>query len=244
MFSEPLSKAKPENPAGGALGAEPALHSEVTGEGVPVVYTHGWLNTGEIWAGAVAELHGAVRSVTWDLRGHGRSEAAAPGLYTREHALADLGRILDIAGRPAILVGHSLGGYLSLAQAILRPQDVAGLVLVAAGPGFRSPASREQWNDSVRVMAAEAENLPEGMEEISMHVDSMVMDRMSEITAPAYTIVGERDERFQASADVFDKHLDVKQRVQVAGAGHMVHAKQPASVADGVRFMADLVSAG
>ncbi len=241
---ETSSNPEPHNLDEGAVDIEPALYSERRGDGVPVVYTHGWLNTGEIWSGVVAELDDAVRSVTWDMRGHGRSEAAAPGLYTRDHALADLGRILDIAGRPAVLVGHSLGGYLSLAQAILRPQDVAGLVLVAAGPGFRSPDSREQWNDSVRVMAAKAENLPPGMEEISMHVDSMVMDRMGEISAPAYTIVGERDKRFQASADVFDKHLDVKRRVQVEGAGHMVHAKQPASVADGVRFMADLASAG
>ncbi|MGI9596953.1 MAG: alpha/beta fold hydrolase, partial [Acidimicrobiales bacterium] len=179
---------------------------------------------------------------TWDMRGHGRSEPAAPGLYTRGHALSDLERILDEAGRPAILVGHSLGGYLSLAQAILSPDDVAGLVLVAAGPGFRSPESREQWNDSVRSMAAEAENLPEGMEEISMHVDAMVMDRMSEITAPAYTLVGERDKRFQASADVFDKHLDVLKRVQVADAGHMVHAKQPGPVAEAIRYMVDVVS--
>lgn len=221
---------------------EPSLHHDVVGDGVPVVYTHGWLNTGDVWSGVVDALAGSVRSVTWDMRGHGRSEAAAPGLYTRDHALSDLGRILDVAGRPAILVGHSLGGYLSLAQAILRPDDVAALVLVAAGPGFRSPDSREQWNDSVRLMAAKAENLPEGMEEISMHVDSMVMDRLSEITAPAYTVVGERDKRFQASADVFDKYLDVKQRVQVPDAGHMVHAKQPVPVADAVRYMAELVS--
>ncbi len=227
---------------GSMSGSEPKLHYDLAGAGVPVVFTHGWLNTGSVWSGVVDHLDGAVRSITWDLRGHGQSEAAAPGDYSRDHALSDLARILDVVGRPAILVGHSLGGYLSLAQAVLSPADVAGLVLVAAGPGFRSPESREQWNESVRSMAADAENLPEGMEHISMHVDSLVMDRMSEITAPAYTLVGERDKRFQASADVFDKYLDVRQRVQVPDAGHMIHAKQPAPVAAGVRYMADLVS--
>lgn len=227
---------------------EPELFHQLAGAdaaGPPVLFTHGWLNTGEIWSGVVDELDGAARTLSWDMRAHGRSQAP-PGRYSRQDSLSDIGRMLDVVGRPAILVGHSLGGYLSLAHAILSPADVAGLVLVAAGPGFRSPGPREQWNDSVRTMALKArergDELPTGMEELSMHVDSMVMDRMGEITVPVYTVVGERDERFQASADVFDKNLDVKRRVQVPDAGHMVHVKKPGPVADAIRFMVDLVS--
>lgn len=222
---------------------EPKLAHTVTGDGVPVLFTNGWLNTEEVWAGVVAELDGAVRTLTWDKRGHGNSDAAAPGLYSRDHALSDLNRMLDVVGRPAILVGHSLGGYLSLAKAILNPDDVAALVLVAAGPGFRNPESREQWNESVRKLAAKSD-IPEGMEEISMHTDSMVMDRMGEITVPVFTVIGERDKRFLASADVFDKNLDVKRRTQVPDAGHMVHIKQPGPVADAIRSAAGLMAGG
>jgi len=68
-----------------------------------------------------------------------------------------------------------------------------------------------------------------------MHVDAVVMDRLSEITAPAAVIVGERDKRFQASADVFDKYLNVTSRTQVEGAGHMVHLKAAPAVADALR---------
>lgn len=217
------------------------LHYEIVGGGVPVVFTHGWLNTGEVWSGVVEELDGSVRSATWDLRGHGRSQAAPPGEYGREFALADLRRVLDAVGRPAILVGHSLGGYLSLAQAILQPGSVSGLVLVAAGPGFRSEESRDRWNASIGPMAAKAD-IPEGQEEITMHVDSLVMDRLATIEVPVMTVIGERDERFLASADVFDKHLDVRERIVVPEAGHMVHVKQPAMVAGAVRALADLVN--
>lgn len=218
------------------------LHHDIAGAGVPVVFTHGWLNTGEVWSGVVAELGGAVRSLTWDLRGHGRSGVAPPGHYGRDHALADLSRMVEAAGRPAVLVGHSLGGYLSLAQAILSPDDVAGLVLVAAGPGFRSDDSREQWNANVREMAAARDDVPEGQVEITEHVDALVIDRLGEIAVPVITLVGERDKRFLASADVFDKHLDVRERVTVPGAGHMLHAKQPDVVARAVRTMSGLVA--
>jgi pimeloyl-ACP methyl ester carboxylesterase len=218
------------------------VHNDAAGKGTPVVFTAGWRNTGEVWAPAVAALDGSVRSLTWDLRGHGRSDVAPPGHYGREYALSDLERMIDVAGSPAVLVGHSLGGYLSLAEAILSPERVAGLVLVAAGPGFRSRDSLEQWNDSVRAMAAKADDVPEGMEEISMHVDSLVIDRLGEIGVPAIVIVGERDKRFLASADVFAKHLDVRERIIVPDAGHMVHAKHGEVVADAVRLMAALIA--
>jgi pimeloyl-ACP methyl ester carboxylesterase len=162
---------------------EMRLHYEIGGGGTPVVFTSGWLNTADVWAGAVQELGGGVRSVTWDLRGHGGSEPAPPGQYGRRYALADLDRMVEVAGAPAVLVGHSLGGYLSLAYAIEQPARVSALVLVAAGPGFRSVENREQWNESVRVTASTKE-IPAGMEEITMHVDSMVIDRLGEITVP------------------------------------------------------------
>ncbi|MGI9614741.1 MAG: alpha/beta fold hydrolase [Acidimicrobiales bacterium] len=217
--------------------SELKIHYDIAGEGSPVVFTAGWRNLGEVWAPTVSSLGGTVRSVTWDLRGHGRSDAAPPGQYGRDYALADLDRMIDIAGSPAVLVGHSLGGYLSLAEAILSPERVAGLVLVAAGPGFRSRDSLDQWNESVRAMAEKADDVPEGMEEISMHVDSLVIDRLGEIGVPAIVIVGERDKRFLASADVFAKHLDVRDRIVVPDAGHMVHAKHGNVVADAVRSM-------
>jgi pimeloyl-ACP methyl ester carboxylesterase len=75
------------------------------------------------------------------------------------------------------------------------------------------------------------------MEVISMHVDAMVMDRLGEITVPVATVVGERDKQFVASADVFDKYLDVRRRTVVPDTGHMVHTKRPEVVAEAVRLL-------
>jgi pimeloyl-ACP methyl ester carboxylesterase len=75
------------------------------------------------------------------------------------------------------------------------------------------------------------------MEEITLHIDSMVIDRLSEITVPAVVVVGERDKRFRASADVFARYLDVRDQIVVPDAGHMVHVKHPSVVADAVRLV-------
>jgi pimeloyl-ACP methyl ester carboxylesterase len=210
-----------------------------TGEGPTVVFTHGWVDDRTVWDGVIAQLTDAsagatAHCVSWDLRGHGDSDAPPPGNYTREHALADMERIVTAAGTPCVLAGHSLGGYLSLAYALLHPDQVAGLILVAAGPGFRKDEAREQWNASVDASAAKLE-LPEGSEVISKHVDSWVIDHLGDITAPTLVIVGEHDKRFAASAAVFEKTLDVRSSVVVPDAGHSVHRKAPEPVAAAIR---------
>lgn len=222
----------------------PHLHVLDEGDGPAMLFVHGWLNDASVWSGVIADLATDHRCLAVDLRGHGASAATGPGSYGRDVVLGDLRRVLDDRDIPsAVLVGHSLGGYLALALAIEDPDRVDGLGLIAAGPGFRNPDSLEQWNDSVRSMAAERE-LPEGMEAISMHVDSMVLDRLGEITAPACVVVGERDRRFRSSADVFDRYLDVRHRAIVAGAGHMVHVKAPDAVAGALRSVFGPARAG
>ena len=214
----------------------------------PIVATHGWANDRSVWAPLVGELvgepTGGYQVVTWDLRGHGDSDAPPPGAYSRAHALADLAAVRDHAvgsdGGPAILMGHSLGGFLCLAHAVDHPDEVAGLVLVATGPGFRKAEAREQWNESVRESAVKI-GVPPGSEEISMHHDSYVIDHLAEVQVPVLVLLGERDKRFAASASLFERDLDVRESVVVPDQGHMVHVKAPSECAAAVRrFVAGL----
>ncbi len=211
------------------------LHVVDRGQGPTILFVHGWLNDASVWDGLIDALAPDFRCLALDLRGHGSSGAPGPGNYGRALVLDDLRRVLDERQvERAIIVGHSLGGYLALALAIEDPERVAGLGLIAAGPGFRNPESREQWNDSVR-MTAEDRSIPEGMEAISMHVDAMVMDRLGEIQAPACVVVGARDKRFLTSADVFERYLDVRERHVIDDMGHMVHVKAPDEIAAALR---------
>ena len=216
------------------------LAADIRGDGLNLVCTTGWANDRSVWNALANNLADDHRVTTWDLRGHGASDAPPPGFYERSDALGDIGAVREAAGRPAILLGHSLGGYLSLAYTLEHPNDVTALVLVAPGPGFRKVESREEWNDSVRA-AMESLDLPDGAAQLSLHFDSMVIDRLAEIQIPTLVVLGERDRRFSPSVTVFESYLDVHSTIVVPEMGHMVHAKAPEEVAIAVRaFTANL----
>jgi len=221
------------------------LHIEARGSGPAVVFTHGFGRTGDTWAPQVDALAADHHVVTWDLRGHGRSEVP-PGLYTRDDALADLATVVDAAmaesGGPALLVGHSLGGYFSLAYTLARPETVRGLALLSTGPGFRNPDSMAKYNRGVATMAAAA-GLAENVAHVGLHHDSMVIDRLAEITCPTLMICGVDDRpvyviRVRYLAD----RLADATLVEIEGAAHEPHVEKPDEVIAALRAHEDLLA--
>jgi len=83
-----------------------------------VIFTHGLCLTEAVWHYQKRDLAGAgFGIVTWDLPGHGHSEAIAPGELTQEMAIDALARVVEEYTDPsggAVLVGHSLGGLTTL----------------------------------------------------------------------------------------------------------------------------------
>ncbi len=72
----------------------------------------------------------------FDLRGHGRSEGKFES-FRVSAALDDLLAVLDmVAARPVILVGSSLGGWLAALAATMRPEQIAGMLLIAPAFNF------------------------------------------------------------------------------------------------------------
>ncbi len=98
---------------------------EKRGQGDPIVFLHGMGSSSETWAAQMAALEGRFTVVAFDLLGHGQSPVPKdPALYSRDGALADLDDVVATLGHKPVLVGHSLGGYLSLAYAATRPGSV------------------------------------------------------------------------------------------------------------------------
>jgi pimeloyl-ACP methyl ester carboxylesterase len=214
------------------------LHIEARGEGPAVVFTHGFGRTGDAWRALADALAADHHVITWDMRGHGRSPAPA-GLYTRADALADLGAVVDAAmaesGGPALLVGHSLGGYFSLAYTLGRPETVRGLALLSTGPGFRNPDSMAKYNRGVATMAAAA-GLADNVAGVAVHTDSMVIDRLAEITCPTVMICGAEDRPvYVAGCRYLAERLPDARLVEIPGAGHEPHVEQPGEVLTALR---------
>jgi pimeloyl-ACP methyl ester carboxylesterase len=199
-----------------------------------VVCSHGWGDTGDTWEHQVPVLAERARVVTWDLLGHGRSGAPEePEAYSRDIALAHLESL--VGDEPAVLIGHSFGGQLSLAFALAHPAQVLGLGLVGTGPGYRDPAGRATWNEGVEKRARQLEAAGDRARAqsirgfVTQH-DSVVMDAVPTIAAPAVVIVGAKDTQFLAAADWFEQKLPDATKVVVADAGHAVHRHQPGAV--------------
>ncbi|MCU1280956.1 MAG: putative hydrolase, partial [bacterium] len=110
------------------------------GKGPTVVLAHGYLDDHGGWDEVVPLLVAAGRRIVrFDQRGHGRSNIGADGLSPRAMA-GDYRAVLEhFDVNDGVLVGHSMGGFLSIVFSILHA-DVAtarlrGLVLVGAHAG-------------------------------------------------------------------------------------------------------------
>jgi len=100
-----------------------------TGEGLPVVFLHGYCETSDIWTGVQNQLSRKFRVITVDLPGFGGSP-----LLTYEFSLDDVAieikNFLDSIGlKRFVLIGHSMGGYIALAFSRLFEDRLLGLGL-------------------------------------------------------------------------------------------------------------------
>jgi pimeloyl-ACP methyl ester carboxylesterase len=120
------------------------------GEGTPVVLLHGLTATHRyVVMGSKALERSGHDVLTYDARGHGRSDPApGPDAYTYADLAADLVAVLDEAGfERAVLAGASMGAHTALRVAIEHPERVAGLVVItpAYDPGAW-PGDLERWD--------------------------------------------------------------------------------------------------
>jgi 3-oxoadipate enol-lactonase len=107
------------------------LYFKETGEGAPMVLVHGFPLDHTIWDPVVPLLEPHARLILPDLRGHGRSPAPG-GVYDMRTMADDLLSLIDALQIERVtLIGHSMGGYVSLAFCTCISQP-------AGRPRFRS----------------------------------------------------------------------------------------------------------
>lgn len=105
----------------------------IAGEGPPVVFVHGMLNSSSHWQTVALDLIAEYTVIAPDLIGHGDS-AAPRGDYSLGAHAASIRDLLSALGvERASIVGHSLGGGVAMQFFYQFPGRVERLVLVSSG---------------------------------------------------------------------------------------------------------------
>ena len=127
------------------------LAGEALGDGPPIVLLHGITATRRyVVHGSKALARAGYRQLTYDARGHGRSDPAPIGAsYSYPDLVADVVAVAEaqVGEPPFVLGGHSMGAHTAVAYALERPGRVAGLVVI--GPvymGFIDPETLASWD--------------------------------------------------------------------------------------------------
>jgi pimeloyl-ACP methyl ester carboxylesterase len=123
------------------------------GEGLPLVFIHGFPLSRGAWSRQVAAFQAKYRVIAPDLRGFGESGASSGPVFMSRYAEDIHALLLHLGTGPVILAGHSMGGYVAMAFAKAFPDLVRGLVLVGTKAGGDAPevaAARRTTAEKVR----------------------------------------------------------------------------------------------
>ncbi len=123
------------------------LHYWVGGQaGRPLVaFMHGATMDHRMFNAQVEALAPHYRVLTWDARGHGKSQPIGAG-FSLERCAADMLAILDAEGVDrAVLCGQSLGGYIAQHIYRLAPGRVQALILIGTTPIAKAYSRLEVW---------------------------------------------------------------------------------------------------
>lgn len=143
-----------------AVGPEPTLRGEATGEGPPVVLCHGITATRrQVLHGSKALPRAGYEAIVYDARGHGESEPAPVGEgYGYPRLVEDLERIVaeQVGEGQFLLGGHSMGAHTAVAYALRHPERLAGLAVI--GPvyaGTIEAESLDYWDGLAAALEAD-----------------------------------------------------------------------------------------
>ena len=232
------------------------IYYEVHGSGPPLLLTHGYSVTSEMWKGQVEALSKTHTLVLWDLRGHGRSDYPEDdAAYGEAETIGDMAALLDHVGaKRAVVGGLSLGGYMSLAFYRAHPERVSALLIIDTGPGFKKDEAREAWNKRARETAArfdreglaalssasrtanhrDASGLARAARGMLAQRDARVIEVLPEIKVPSLVVVGADDTPFIAASDYMAAKIPGAKKAVIPAAGHMSNIDQPQAFAEAV----------
>ena len=228
-----------------------ALRVASDGRGPPdFVCLHGLVDSLAIWERLAPGLGARGRVVRIDQRGHGGSEAP-PGPYQREDLAADVVAVLDaLEVERAVLVGHSMGGIISMTTALANPGRVAGLVLL--GTASQCTERVADWYERIAVAGEtdgndglvraiygknsrrRIEGDAQGIAWVTRTLKSLHGDpltpKLATIACPALLLVGSEDPMGPKASEIIAQALPDAALHVLPGLGHWTHVEAPDAV--------------
>lgn len=110
------------------------IHYETYGRGRPVLLLHGWLGSWMLWRHTIEDLGKDFRTYALDFWGFGESDSAkGPPSFTVDNFVDMVAQFMDKLGiAKAPLIGHSMGGTVSLGTAIRYPEKIVKVAVIGA----------------------------------------------------------------------------------------------------------------
>jgi esterase len=117
----------------------------------PIVLVHGSRLHAHVWDDFSRRFRDRYHVIAVDQRGHGDSAWCAPAEYQLEALYRDLRSVVEARGlERCTLIGHSLGGRVSMLYASRHPAEIERLVLVDITPGRASTPAAPQRGDGAQ----------------------------------------------------------------------------------------------
>ncbi|MBT1702689.1 alpha/beta fold hydrolase [Chryseosolibacter indicus] len=167
-----------------------SLHFIERGSGHPVILIHGFPLNQQIWDNFATSLSSSFRVFTIDLPGFGNSPALNNDFSIEDVASTLLTWIKEVNIKNAVLVGHSLGGYVALAMVEQEPTLFSGLVLFHSTAFADSEEKKQNRNKSLEFIEKNG---------VQAFTSNFIAPLFADNTNSAIALV--KDISIQASAD-------------------------------------------
>jgi len=129
-----------------------SLHYRDQGFGDTIVLLHGYLESLEIWDSFGQSLSAKHRVVSIDLLGHGESGCTG-AIHTMTEMAEAVNEVLNhLSIANCIMVGHSLGGYVTMAFAALYAEKLRGYCLFHSHTFADTEATIEKRNREIALV--------------------------------------------------------------------------------------------
>ncbi|WP_405884827.1 alpha/beta hydrolase [Streptomyces sp. NBC_01384] len=227
------------------------------GDGVPLVFIHGWTANRRRWDHQLAHFSPKRRVIRLDLRGHGESDGS--GRRTVEELAGDVLAVLDhLEADRFIPVGHSMGGMIAQTLALEHPERIERMALVnsisrmtySRGRGLLMAVStrvpfklfvaaniqrafapgypREQIRECIRASSATPREVVMTCYGAMRSFD--VLDRVGEIRTPTLLVHGYHDIQLPVSQMLRMAKAYPDAVVRIVDAGHELPVEKPAEL--------------